>query len=79
MPHPAGEYRNDIFALEFDRRLKLEFEENKITSDAGLLAYRAVDGDAGIDRRRGGEHECLPDRTTGTIIIAGGRPSGGCS
>ena len=43
-----GEKAREALKLQFDKRLRLEFHGARLTSDAGLLACRELDGVLGL-------------------------------
>ena len=53
MAHPVGESKQECLRVDFDRRLKLEFHGSKVTTDAGLFAYRELDASVELTEMAG--------------------------
>ena len=66
-----GESKNGALKLQFDRHLRLEFRRAKVTTDAGLLAMRELDGALGLTELAG---EMIQDMRTGTMEVKRARP-----
>ena len=48
LENPMGERCTEAIRVDFDRKVKMEFHGAKVTSDAGLLAHRELDGAFGL-------------------------------
>ncbi len=69
MEHPAGESDDSFLQVDFDRRLRLEFHVSRITSDAGVLAYRELDDVLGLTELAGSVlSECRRGKNTRHLL-----------
>jgi len=69
MEHSTGESDNGSLRVDFDRRLGLEFHGSRITSDAGLLAYRELDDSLGLTDLAGAVlSECRRGKNTRHLL-----------
>ncbi len=62
MVDATGEADRGGLRVDFDARLKLEFHGSRVTSDAGLLAFRELDEALGLSELAG---QALADSRTG--------------
>jgi hypothetical protein len=69
LEHPAGESDDGALRVDFDRRLKLEFHGTRVTSDAGLLAYRELNDEVGLTDLAGAAlSECRRGKNTRHLL-----------
>jgi hypothetical protein len=69
MEHPAGESVDGALRVDFDRRLKLEFQGSRITSDAGILVHRELDDVLGLTDLAGAVlSECRRGKNTRHLL-----------
>jgi len=69
MDHPAGESDGGAPRINFGRRLRLEFHGSRITSDAGLLAYRELEDALGLTDLAGAAlSECRRGKNTRHLL-----------
>ena len=69
MEHPTGESDAGSLRVGFDRRLRLEFHGSRITSEAGLLAYRELDDALGLTDLAGAAlSECRHGKNTRHLL-----------
>ena len=54
MTDSGGEFEISPLRLDFDRRLKLEFHDSTVTSDACALPDRKLDDGVGLTEMAGG-------------------------
>ena len=48
MVHPVGAAPHSLQKVNFDRRVRLEFQGSQLSSDAGLLVFRELDEALGL-------------------------------
>jgi hypothetical protein len=71
-----GDSQQDALRVDFDRQIKREFHGSTVTSDAGLLAYRELDGALGLTSAAASRlHDTRTGPNTQHSLLALLRPS----